>query len=350
MAPDQPPVSSILLPSDKPSGKPLILLVDDDVVVSSLFKSALTSGGEFEVITASTGEEAIAQLHRYADIQVVVSDIDLPDLQGFDVLRASKTLRPHTPVMLVTGSTNTRFPTRAIREGADEMLIKPVDLAELKSRVVMLAQQARAVRRTQASTVLAIGAHPDDVEIGIAGILLRHVAAGDRVIHLMMTDGESGGEKGERVREAELAAESMGATLVRGSLPDGFLSDARETVNVVANAINKYTPSVVYMHSSHDGHQDHRATYSATMSAARSVPTVCCYQSPSSTVEFCPNRFVDIGAYLDAKIKLINVYASQTATRVYLAEDMIRATARYWGRHAAHHIVEPLEVIRQLTA
>jgi LmbE family N-acetylglucosaminyl deacetylase/CheY-like chemotaxis protein len=338
-------------PGVRQSGErvPVVLIVDDDEVVAYLYTAALTAGGEFEVLLASTGERAIEYLNRHSAIECVVSDINLPGLDGFEVLRASKVLRPLTPVLLVTESTNPRFPSLAIREGADDMLIKPVDLDELRMRVRALAEQARKRRSAQARTVLAVGAHPDDVEIGVGGTLLRHVAAGDAVIHLMMTDGEAGGDMADRIAEAERASEMIGSRLVRGSLPDGKLSDVRDTVNVVGAVIAEWHPAVIYVHTSHDGHQDHRAVHHATLSAARGVPTLCCYQSPSSTVDFRPTRFVDIGDYLDAKVDLINVYRSQVTTRLYLAEDMIRATARYWGRHAAHRVVEPLEVAWQLT-
>ena len=334
-----------------PAGTPsLVLLVEDDEVAVSAYTTALTADGRFEVLHAGNAEQAIEHLHLRSAIACVVSDVNLPGADGFEVLKASKVLRPLTPVLLVTASTNPRVPTQAIREGADELLMKPVDVSELRTRVGALVERALLTRQRQARTVLAIGAHPDDVEIGIAGTLLNHIACGDNVIHLMMTDGESGGERDVRIAEAERAAQSMGVTLVRGSLPDGFLSDTREIVSVIAEAVRTYTPAVVYTHSAHDGHQDHRATFHATISGARGVPTLCSYQSPSATVDFRPSRFVDIGAYLDRKIELINLYRSQTSTRLYLAEDMIRATARYWGRHAAHRVVEPLEVVWQLTS
>ncbi len=328
---------------------PRVLLVEDDPKAAERYREALCRDGEFDVLFAAHGEQAIQVLNRHSAIECVVCDITLPEVDGFEVLRASKVLRPHTPVLLIAASAEPLFSSLAVREGADDLLVAPVDLEELRLRVRALSDRARQARAAQATTVLAIGAHPDDVEIGIAGTLLKHVAAGDRVIHLVMTDGEAGGPKKERIAEVERAAHALGATLVRGALPDGRLSDVRDTVNVVARVIAEHNPSVAYVHSLHDGHQDHRATHSATISAARGIPTLCCYQSPSATVEFCPNRFVDIGDYLDAKIDLINVYRSQTATRLYLAEDLIRATARYWGRYAAHHIVEPLEIVRQLT-
>jgi LmbE family N-acetylglucosaminyl deacetylase len=327
-----------------------VLIVDGDPQSLQRYIDAIGDGTSFTALPAHSGEAAIECLNRFSAIECVICAVDLPDMDGFEVLRASKIIRPLTPVLLVTSMSNPSDASLAIRERADDMLIVPVDINELRTRVTALVDKGRRARAARARTVLAVGAHPDDVEIGVAGTLIRHIAAGDRVIHLLMTDGEVGGRKEERVSEAEESANTIGMTLVRGALRDAFLSDARETVAIIEKVVCQFSPSVVYVHSPRDGHQDHRATFHATMSACRGVPQLCGYQSPSSTVEFRPNRFIDIGDYLDAKIAAINIYRSQTTTRLYLAEDMIRATARYWGRHAAHRLVEPLEVIWQLMA
>jgi LmbE family N-acetylglucosaminyl deacetylase len=62
----------------------------------------------------------------------------------------------------------------------------------------------------------------------------------------------------------------------------------------------------------------HRAAHAASLVAARDVPNVYCYQSPSSTVEFRPNRFVDITEYMKRKLQAIGVYkARSTAWRLF---------------------------------
>ena len=63
-------------------------------------------------------------------------------------------------------------------------------------------------------------------------------------------------------------------------------------------------------------------------------------------MKFEPVRFVDIDAYFDEKVAAINAYASQTEQRSYLEEDLVRATARYWGRFGRSRYSEPLEVVR----
>src|SRR5262249_44884551 len=161
------------------------------------------------------------------------------------VLRVSKEVRPLTPVLLISASpANREYPSLAIRERADDMLVTPVDTDAMCRRVIALVKDGRIARAAREHTVLAVGAHPDDVEIGVGGTLLRHILCRDRVVHLLLTDGEVGGAREERVAEAERAAATIGMTLIRGQLPDAFLSDGA-SVAIIEGVVAKYSPSVV---------------------------------------------------------------------------------------------------------
>ena len=124
---------------------------------------------------------------------------------------------------------------------------------------------------------------------------------------------------------------------------------SNDTAAIVAleDVIKKVEPDVVYTHSSHDTHQDHRATFQATRVAARRVPSLFCYQSPSTTVEFHPTKFISIVDVLDDKLSLLGLFSSQQQVRSYLSEDAVRSTSTYWGRFAGFVPAEPLEVIRE---
>ena len=82
------------------------------------------------------------------------------------------------------------------------------------------------------------------------------------------------------------------------------------------------------------------------MVAARSVPYVLCFQSPSATIDFRPSRFVSIEHTLDGKMDAIAAFASQASTREYLDDSLLRASARYWARFGGGSAVEPFEVVR----
>ncbi|WP_386067078.1 PIG-L deacetylase family protein [Tahibacter sp. UC22_41] len=196
--------------------------------------------------------------------------------------------------------------------------------------------------------VLAIGAHPDDVEIGCGGTLAKHRDRGDALLILTLSRGAHGGEAEQRSDEARRAAERLGATLDLRDLPDGSIGEGIATIRLLEAVIRAFEPTLVYTHSREDTHQDHRALHAATVVAARGVANLYCYQSPSSTVEFRPQRFVDISGYMDEKLALIGLHASQVERRANIEPDLIVATARYWGRYAGYCLAEPLIVMRQL--
>src|SRR5262249_8592937 len=92
--------------------------------------------------------------------------------------------------------------------------------------------QRRLASQAPRMTVLAVGAHPDDVELGCGGALLTHVANGDRVAMLILTKGERGPQDSlPRVREQEEAAALVGAKLFWGDFEDGAVPDDRRTVD-----------------------------------------------------------------------------------------------------------------------
>ncbi|MBV1860538.1 MAG: PIG-L family deacetylase [Nannocystaceae bacterium] len=196
------------------------------------------------------------------------------------------------------------------------------------------------------STILAIGAHPDDVEIGCGGTLASHSACGDDIVILTLSGGEAAGEPAVRYAESQAAANRLGAQLVVESLDDTRISEGPATIGAIEAVIARYAPSAVYVHTEADRHQDHRNVHRAAMVAARNVPSVFCYQSPSTTTTFCPTRFVPISEQLDTKLALLSLYDSQN-DKSYLAPDLISATAMYWSRFARARHVEPFEVVRE---
>ena len=189
--------------------------------------------------------------------------------------------------------------------------------------------------------VLAVGAHPDDVELGCGATLLAHAAAGDAVTVLVMTGGENGpvsaGAADEqtrlRRREQEAAARVLGARLLWGGLTDCQVAADAAAVAVVERAIAAVAADVVYVHAPEDSHQDHRAVAAVTVSAARRLSRVVHYQSPSS-LGFAPSVFVDVTGFLSGKLAALREHASQVAGSAMVEPDAVVAAARYWGSQA----------------
>lgn len=327
-----------------PSGPPRILVVEDDEVIAALTTSMLGEAGE--VSWAASAEAALEMLDQ-SSWSLLVVDIGLPGISGLDLIKEVKRRDPLLTTLILTGDASFDNAVEAIRAGADDFMSKPVDGTELIAKVGELTAISARRKAEQSEAVLAIGAHPDDVEIGVGGILLRHAAQGDRVALLTLTGGEQGGDTAERAAESQRAADLIGATLYHRDLEDTSVSDGGLTIGTIKEVIDEIAPSTVYTHTSRDVHQDHRNVHSATLVAARGVPRIYCYQAPSTTVEFKPTKFIAIDEYIDEKLEAIDAFSSQATTRAYLEPDLLRATARYWSRFSGSTYVEPLEVIRE---
>ncbi|MDW7675830.1 MAG: bacillithiol biosynthesis deacetylase BshB1, partial [Bacillota bacterium] len=110
--------------------------------------------------------------------------------------------------------------------------------------------------------ILAIGAHPDDVEIGMGGTLAVHIAQGKKAGILDLTKGEMGtnGTPEQRLREGEKAKEILGCSFRKNlGLPDGFLEHTKENVAKVVEVIRTTQPSLVFAPFYQDKHPDHVA-------------------------------------------------------------------------------------------
>jgi len=244
---------------------------------------------------------------------------------------------------------NTEVTLRALDTEIDGFLPKPINREQFIYKVrEQLKRRSKDSSGQPGQKILAIGAHPDDVEIGCGGILIGHRNAGDEIGILTLSNGKCGGDTSTRIEESRQAAEILGATLIMEDLEDTKISEGAVTIQVITNAIREFQPDIVYTHSENDAHQDHRNCHRATVVSARSVPRLQSYQSPSSTIQFMPSRFVDISKALEEKKELIACYRTQTEKCRYLKESLITSTAEYWGRFAGFGIVEPLEVIRTI--
>jgi LmbE family N-acetylglucosaminyl deacetylase/CheY-like chemotaxis protein len=326
--------------------RPRILLVEDGEVVAELIRRTLADMGEVKV--ATTAEEAL-ELLLEGEWNLVLVDVELPGMSGLELLERAKSRYPQLMAIVVSAKEDFEYAVKAIRAGAVDYISKPFDPEVFRTKVAKALSTDRFNRslRRPRETVLAIGAHPDDVEIGCGGLLVRHAGVGHDVHILTLSPGSAGGDPDLRTAEAERAAELLSAELHMLDLDDTAIADTALTVRAIGDVIEAIRPTTIYTHSARDVHQDHRAAHNASLVAARRVPRVYAYQTPSTTPEFHPSRFISIDGELERKLAAIEVFESQTRIREYLEPDLLLATARYWGRFATSLYAEPLEVIRE---
>ncbi|AKJ63887.1 PIG-L deacetylase family protein [Kiritimatiella glycovorans] len=196
--------------------------------------------------------------------------------------------------------------------------------------------------------LLAIGAHPDDIEYGCGGTLLKAADAGHRIHLLVMTCGIDEATAGVRQQEQERAADLLGAELNWGGFRDTSLVYGRELITVVESAVERIEPDLVLVNSPEDSHQDHRALAKSTSAACRYVKNLLYYHDYTS-IDFRGHTFVDIGEVLGRKVDLLSAHASQTGKPNPAGLDMcasVRALAMYYGFVAKVRYAEAFDPLR----
>ncbi len=122
------------------AAEPRVLVVDDEENVAFLISSALRLAG-YDTLVAATGIQAVEDVGRFAP-HVIVLDVMLPDIDGFEVLRRIRTGGSQAPVLFVTARGATTDRVRGLTSGGDDYIVKPFELEELVARVQV------AVRRS----------------------------------------------------------------------------------------------------------------------------------------------------------------------------------------------------------
>ncbi|MGI0088652.1 MAG: PIG-L deacetylase family protein [Nitrosotalea sp.] len=176
--------------------------------------------------------------------------------------------------------------------------------------------------------ILAIGAHPDDIELGCGGTLIKAARQGHDVYMYSVTRGESGGNPDERVEELKRSAKFIGArNLWIDNFEDSRLNVTSDLINHVEFFINKVNPDIIFTHSQGDVHHDHRAVALSTLEAARFNSNVLSYEIPLSR-NFEPKVFFDISDIVHEKVELVEIFWSQH-TKLYLKSNGIKGLAEY---------------------
>ena len=178
--------------------------------------------------------------------------------------------------------------------------------------------------------ILAIGVHPDDVELSCSGTLLKHIDLGYKVGILDITKGELGtrGSAEIRLQEVDAATKIMGVHARENlGFEDGFFKDDKEHQLELVKMLRKYQPKVVITNSKYDRHPDHgraaQLTYNACFLAGLSKidtslngekqnafrPNVLYNYIQSLHAE--PDFVVDISAHFERKLEAVRAYKSQ---------------------------------------
>ena len=118
-----------------------VLLIEDDLTAARAITLVLKSSSAV-VDQADTGEEALELLRHY-EYDIVVLDLILPDMEGFEVVRRMRQGRNSTPVLVLSGLARAQAKVKALGMGADDFMTKPFDRAELLARVQAVVRRSK---------------------------------------------------------------------------------------------------------------------------------------------------------------------------------------------------------------
>jgi len=199
--------------------------------------------------------------------------------------------------------------------------------------------------------ILALGAHPDDIEYGCGGTFLKFARKGMDIYFMVLTKGEFGGDPKTREKEQEEAMKLLGVKKIFwGGYIDTELPSERIVITKIDEVIEEVKPDEVYVNYIGDIHQDHRMLAECTLAATRYVKRVFFYEDYTS-INFEPDIFVDIEDVLEEKQKLIQVYSSQVDKAYPTKLDMVesvKAIANFRGFQGKVKYAEGFKAFRFL--
>lgn len=215
-------------------------------------------------------------------------------------------------------------------------------------------------------TILAIGTHPDDIEIGCGGTLLKLCERGYELIHLVITSGEEGSHQGSKAviasnREVEASdsAKMLGASrVIFFREPDGLTSFSKELKIRLISLLRELRPEIIFTHAGSDHFPDHLVVHNLTKAAVQAssgpwysdtgfsphhVKNVYGYEvwNPISNYQIS----FDITSQIPLKMAALNQHRSQLKEINYT--EAVKGLARYRGvTTMAGEYAEVFEVIR----
>ena len=317
-----------------------VLFVEDAFDHALLVKAFLGGAGGYEVTHSQDGDHAVMLLQDQ-EWDLVISDLNLPGTDGFEVIRVARGMDRDLPILATTGYTEQTYHDRATKAGATRILTKPLAKDTFLATVNVL-MGAEVEPSPPAGNILAVEGLAGDVEMGCGGTLLQAAAAGHTVVVLPLSqDGLNASDTALNASKA--ACRVLGLRLV---VDKAALEDAQRRVAVMRKAVADLQPMVVYVPSMDDSHPARMDAFRVAKAATGDVPMVLAYQTATTRIDYHPTHFVDVSDQMDTKLAALSHFEPAYAGRPDLRPEMARAYARYWGRHLRFSQVEAFEVIQ----
>jgi len=326
--------------SDRPTLR--VLYAEDAFDQALLVRSFLQSAGNYEVVHVQDGDQAVRRIGD-EDWDLLVSDLNLPGADGFDVIGAFRDRFSDRGILATTGYTEPSYREDALRAGADDVLIKPLDKDEFLERLEVLVGDANpaAEAGSGSDAILAVGGLPGDVEMGCGGTLAQAASQGRPVLILPLV--AEADEVAAAGRGARSAASILGVDVL---VEEAAMATTEGRTGLVQLALRQFEPGTVFLPAMDDSHPARQEAFRLAKAATMDVPRVMGYQTATTGVAFQPDRFEDVKELLVLKMEALTAYQAAGAGRLDLMPRLAQAYARYWGRFRTFGEVEAFETLR----
>ena len=218
--------------------------------------------------------------------------------------------------------------------------------------------------------VIVISAHPDDETLGVGGTILKHIANGDDVYWLIITNVfENQGFSKERVESRQLEiskVEKMFGFRKTYNLnyPTMTLSSSSliKMVPDISSIFSEVKPEIIYTLNRSDAHSDHRVIFDAVMACTKSfrypfIKQILMYECISETEfapalaekAFLPNYFVDITDFIDKKNEIMKIFASEIGEHPFpRSVENIKSLAHFRGASVSVKYAEAFQLLKYI--
>jgi N-acetylglucosamine malate deacetylase 1 len=200
--------------------------------------------------------------------------------------------------------------------------------------------------------ILAVGAHPDDIDTCCGGTLIRYAQAGARVVIAVMTDGRAS-PRGNPVttaalrrEEAQAAATLIGAELIWMGFPDGQMMDSLEARLQLCEVMMRVAPDLIITESPEDYHSDHIVTSQMVTAVSqmaswspppqapgnplgKAVPVA--FMTSTKGIGFLPEDYVDVSAVWQTKFRMVQCHLSQYLPGPVYSADQVKEPFDQYG-------------------
>jgi len=323
-----------MIDDGRSSGPLRVLVVEDAMDQALLLRSVLESHG-YRVQTAQDGSRAL-EMYDAGEFDLVVTDLNLPGMDGFDLTKQLKKPHRNPSVIAVTAYQHQTYIESAYRAGVDHLLHKPLDPEELLERIREYFPELHP-KDEGPRPVLAIAARPGDATFGCGGTLVRYRETGHEVLIYTLDRGPHG-DVGEAC--ARVAAEALGARIL---FADGDADSVIERQLLLERVIKEFDPAVAYIPSRADDDPDRREAHRLSLSGVADVPNVRGYLTATSTLGFKPEVFEIVSTQMTDKLNAVLAYAD--LGEIPLTGRFVQSAARWWGRFKDFAEVEPFETL-----